>query len=82
MASVEQVAAVGQILVDPKLDLTQRFRALFTLKNLGGKTSIYPYFSFDGVYVAFKKYVIVEVPLLKEKVRWSDRRNIKYVLSI
>ena len=38
MAGVEQVAAVGQVLVDPKLDLTRRFRALFTLKNLGGKT--------------------------------------------
>lgn len=36
MASVEQVTAVGQVLIDPKLDLTQRFRALFTLKNLGG----------------------------------------------
>lgn len=37
MASVEQVTAVGQVLVDQSLDLTQRFRALFTLKNLGGK---------------------------------------------
>lgn len=36
MASVEQLAAVGQVLVDPRLDLTQRFRALFTLKNIGG----------------------------------------------
>lgn len=40
MASVEQVAAIGQTLVDPGLDLTKRFRALFTLKNLGGKTLI------------------------------------------
>lgn len=39
MASEQQVAAVGRVLVDPKLDLTQRFRALFTLRNLGGKTS-------------------------------------------
>lgn len=37
MASVEEVAAVGEILVDPGFDLTRRFRALFTLKNLGGK---------------------------------------------
>lgn len=37
MASVEEVAAVGQVLVDPGFDLTRRFRALFTLKNLGGK---------------------------------------------
>lgn len=40
MATVEQVAAVGQILVDPGLDLTQRFRALFTLRNLGGAEAI------------------------------------------
>ncbi|KAM9358281.1 deoxyhypusine hydroxylase [Symphorus nematophorus] len=40
MASVEQVAAVGQVLVDPGLDLTRRFRALFTLRNLGGAEAI------------------------------------------
>uniref|UniRef100_A0A3Q3W9J3 Deoxyhypusine hydroxylase n=1 Tax=Mola mola TaxID=94237 RepID=A0A3Q3W9J3_MOLML len=40
MASVEQVAAVGHVLVDPGLDLTRRFRALFTLKNLGGAYAI------------------------------------------
>ncbi|XP_044055543.1 deoxyhypusine hydroxylase [Siniperca chuatsi] len=40
MACVEQVAAVGQVLVDPGLDLTRRFRALFTLKNLGGAEAI------------------------------------------
>lgn len=37
MASLEEVAAVGRVLVDPAFDLTRRFRALFTLKNLGGK---------------------------------------------
>lgn len=40
MASDEQVAAVGKVLVDPELDLTRRFRALFTLKNLGGAEAI------------------------------------------
>nr|XP_057930018.1 deoxyhypusine hydroxylase [Doryrhamphus excisus]XP_057930019.1 deoxyhypusine hydroxylase [Doryrhamphus excisus] len=40
MASVEQVTAVGKVLVDPSVDLTQRFRALFTLKNLGGAEAI------------------------------------------
>ncbi|XP_029004169.1 deoxyhypusine hydroxylase isoform X2 [Betta splendens] len=40
MASAEHVSAVGQDLVDPGLDLTRRFRALFTLRNLGGKESI------------------------------------------
>ncbi|XP_068175476.1 deoxyhypusine hydroxylase [Antennarius striatus] len=38
--SVEQVAAVGQVLVDPGLGLTRRFRALFTLKNMGGADAI------------------------------------------
>ncbi|CAK6975022.1 deoxyhypusine hydroxylase [Scomber scombrus] len=40
MDSVQQVTAVGQVLVDQSLDLTQRFRALFTLKNLGGIEAI------------------------------------------
>uniref|UniRef100_A0A3Q1HJJ4 Deoxyhypusine hydroxylase n=1 Tax=Anabas testudineus TaxID=64144 RepID=A0A3Q1HJJ4_ANATE len=40
MASVEQVTAVGKVLVDTGLDLTRRFRALFTLKNLGGAEAI------------------------------------------
>ncbi|XP_041792007.1 deoxyhypusine hydroxylase [Chelmon rostratus] len=40
MTSVEQVTAVGQVLVDPELDLTRRFRALFTLKNIGGAEAI------------------------------------------
>lgn len=40
MASGEQVAAVGKVLVDPGMDLTRRFRALFTLKNLGGGEAV------------------------------------------
>ncbi|XP_074524359.1 deoxyhypusine hydroxylase [Halichoeres trimaculatus] len=40
MASGEQVVAVGKVLVDPGQDLTRRFRALFTLKNLGGAEAI------------------------------------------
>lgn len=40
MTSVEQVAAVGQALIDPGQDLTQRFRALFTLRNMGGAEAI------------------------------------------
>ncbi|KAF1386063.1 hypothetical protein PFLUV_G00114270 [Perca fluviatilis] len=40
MASVDQVVAVGQVLVDPGVDLTRRFRALFTLKNLGGAEAV------------------------------------------
>ncbi|XP_035033163.1 deoxyhypusine hydroxylase [Hippoglossus stenolepis] len=40
MASEEKVEAVGQVLVNPKQDLTRRFRALFTLRNLGGTEAI------------------------------------------
>lgn len=40
LASEEQVAAVGQVLVDTKVDLAQRFRALFTLRNIGGPDAI------------------------------------------
>lgn len=40
MDRVEQVAAVGQVLVDSRHDLTRRFRALFTLRNLGGAEAI------------------------------------------
>ncbi|XP_018557392.1 LOW QUALITY PROTEIN: deoxyhypusine hydroxylase [Lates calcarifer] len=40
MANVKQVAAIGEVLVDPKMNLTRRFRALFTLKNLGGAEAI------------------------------------------
>uniref|UniRef100_A0A8C6WVS0 Deoxyhypusine hydroxylase n=1 Tax=Neogobius melanostomus TaxID=47308 RepID=A0A8C6WVS0_9GOBI len=40
MASVEQVAAVGQVLLDTKQDLARRFRALFTLRSIGGAEAI------------------------------------------
>lgn len=40
MASVEQVSAVGQVLLDPNQDLAHRFRALFTLRNIGGAEAI------------------------------------------
>ncbi|XP_058494998.1 deoxyhypusine hydroxylase [Solea solea] len=40
MASVEQVDTIGQVLVDPGLNLTRRFRALFTLRSLGGAKAI------------------------------------------
>lgn len=40
MFDEKDVAAVGQILVNSKQDLTTRFRALFTLRNLGGPEAI------------------------------------------
>lgn len=40
MFDEKDVAAVGQILVNSKQDLTTRFRALFTLRNLGGPAAI------------------------------------------
>ncbi|CAL8395649.1 unnamed protein product [Boreogadus saida] len=40
MASPDQIRAIGSVLVDPSKDLSQRFRALFTLRNLGGSEAI------------------------------------------
>ncbi|KAA0714143.1 Deoxyhypusine hydroxylase [Triplophysa tibetana] len=40
MASERDAAAVGSVLVNSKQDLTTRFRALFTLRNLGGPEAI------------------------------------------
>ncbi|XP_007245840.3 deoxyhypusine hydroxylase [Astyanax mexicanus] len=40
MATEQDLASVGSILVNPKQDLTTRFRALFTLRNLGGPEAI------------------------------------------
>ncbi|KAK7889140.1 hypothetical protein WMY93_024700 [Mugilogobius chulae] len=35
-----EVSAVGQVLVDPQQDLAKRFRALFTLRSIGGPEAI------------------------------------------
>jgi len=37
---VDKVAAVGDILSDQHRSLAERFRALFTLRNIGGHTAI------------------------------------------
>ncbi|KAG7280747.1 hypothetical protein CRUP_037677 [Coryphaenoides rupestris] len=39
-ASPDQIRAIGMVLVDPSKALAQRFRALFTLRNLGGAEAI------------------------------------------
>ena len=36
----EQVAAVGRLLNNPERPLKERFRALFTLKNIGGPLAL------------------------------------------
>ncbi|KAK3566425.1 hypothetical protein QTP86_032373 [Hemibagrus guttatus] len=40
MASDQDIAAVGRILVDSQQELSARFRALFTLRNLGGAEAV------------------------------------------
>jgi deoxyhypusine monooxygenase len=40
MYSSEQIQKIGDILNDPGRPLKERFRALFTLKNIGGLESI------------------------------------------
>ncbi|XP_051802914.1 deoxyhypusine hydroxylase [Acanthochromis polyacanthus] len=77
MASLEQVAAIGQILVDPGQDLTQRFRALFTLRNLGGPEAI------EWISKAFSD----ESALLKHELAYclgqmQDRRAIPTLTAV
>lgn len=40
MVTEQEVEAIGQVLVDPKQPLQARFRALFTLRGLGGPGAI------------------------------------------
>ncbi|XP_056132600.1 deoxyhypusine hydroxylase [Lampris incognitus] len=40
MANDDQIATIGAVLVDPGQDLARRFRALFTLRNVGGAAAI------------------------------------------
>lgn len=75
--SMEQVAAIGQVLVDPGQDLTQRFRALFTLRNLGGPEAI------EWISKAFSD----ESALLKHELAYclgqmQDRRAIPTLTAV
>lgn len=40
MVTEQEIEAIGKTLVDPKQPLQARFRALFTLRGLGGPNSI------------------------------------------
>lgn len=40
MIPEEKILLIGQVLKDSSKPLKERFRALFTLKNIGGKTAI------------------------------------------
>ncbi|KFP04409.1 Deoxyhypusine hydroxylase, partial [Calypte anna] len=40
MVTEEEVAAIGRTLVDASQPLPARFRALFTLRNLGGRAAV------------------------------------------
>lgn len=40
MITEEKTLLIGKVLKDPTKPLKERFRALFTLKNIGGKTAI------------------------------------------
>lgn len=68
---------MGQVLVDPGVDLTQRFRALFTLRNLGGAEAI------DWISKAFSD----ESALLKHELAYclgqmQDRRAIPTLTDV
>lgn len=47
-ASVSDILAIGGVLNDSARPLKERFRALFTLKNIGGATAI------DQIHACFK----------------------------
>ncbi|XP_070688656.1 deoxyhypusine hydroxylase [Pempheris klunzingeri] len=77
MDSLVEVAAIGQTLVDPGLGLTRRFRALFTLKSLGGAESI------EWISKAFTD----ESALLKHELAYclgqmQDRRAIPILTAV
>jgi len=77
MASVDQIAAVGQVLVDSGQDLTRRFRALFTLRNLGGAEAI------EWISKAFSD----ESALLKHELAYclgqmQDKRAIPTLITV
>lgn len=77
MTSVEQVSAVGQVLTDSGLDLTRRFRALFTLRNLGGAEAI------EWISKAFTD----ESALLKHELAYclgqmQDKRAIPILIAV
>ena len=56
----DQVEKVGNLLINPERPLKERFRALFTLKNIGGQQSI------DWIAKAFSD----ESALLKHEVAY------------
>lgn len=73
---MEQVQAIGEVLVDPGLDLTRRFRALFTLRNLGGRVLLYIFKSFKSFLVAdYKLRVCVHVCFVSgaEAIMWISK---------
>ncbi|XP_037624972.1 deoxyhypusine hydroxylase [Sebastes umbrosus] len=77
MTSVEEMDALGQVLTDPGGDLTRRFRALFTLKNLGGADAI------EWISKAFTD----ESALLKHELAYclgqmQDRRAIPALTAV
>lgn len=40
LASEDEINSIGNVLNDPSRPLKERFRALFTLRNIGGDTAI------------------------------------------
>ncbi|XP_075997747.1 deoxyhypusine hydroxylase [Genypterus blacodes] len=77
MANAEQVSAIGQLLVDPGQDLSRRFRALFTLRNLGGAEAI------DWISKAFSdKSALLKHELAYCLGQMQDRRAIPTLTTV
>jgi len=76
-ASEESIKLIGAILVNTKLPMKERFRALFTLKNLGGDLAI----------KSIAKCFIDDSCLLKHELAYClgqmrDERAIPYLIEI
>ena len=77
MVSTEQIQKIGGVLIDPARPLKERFRALFTLKNIGGPESV------DCISKAFND----KSALLKHEVAYclgqmGDRSAIPILRSV
>uniref|UniRef100_A0A8D0HJ27 Deoxyhypusine hydroxylase n=1 Tax=Sphenodon punctatus TaxID=8508 RepID=A0A8D0HJ27_SPHPU len=77
MVTEKEVEAIGKVLVDARKPLKARFRALFTLRNLGGRTAI------EWISQAFED----ESALLKHELAFclgqmQDEQAIPVLLSV
>ena len=68
-------AAVGRVLNDPDRPMKERFRALFTLRNIGGEEAVNHVRLADRLY-SYNMYKIMYIVLhTQARPRWSTARR-------